>query len=99
VKDKNLDHSINIENIATLARIHLTNKEKVELPKSLDEILEYFDKLGKANVEGIEPSAHAFPLYDILREDEVDVPLDTKTALQNAPKQRNDQIIVPKIVE
>ncbi|MDR1890749.1 MAG: Asp-tRNA(Asn)/Glu-tRNA(Gln) amidotransferase subunit GatC [Puniceicoccales bacterium] len=99
MKDKKSGHHINIENIATLARIYLTDQERQELPKSLDEILGYFDELGTANVEGIEPSAHAFPLYDIIREDEVGTPFDVKTALQNAPQRRNDQIIVPKVVE
>ncbi|MDR0742348.1 MAG: Asp-tRNA(Asn)/Glu-tRNA(Gln) amidotransferase subunit GatC [Puniceicoccales bacterium] len=99
MKDKNFGHSVHIENIATLARIHLTEQERQDIEKSLDEILEYFDKLRTVNVEGIEPSAHAFPLYDILRDDEVGTPFDTKTALQNAPRQRNNQVIVPKVVE
>ncbi|MDR0693085.1 MAG: Asp-tRNA(Asn)/Glu-tRNA(Gln) amidotransferase subunit GatC [Puniceicoccales bacterium] len=99
MKDKNFDHSVHIENIATLARIHLTDQERQDLTKSLDEILEYFDKLKKVNIEGVEPSAHAFPLYDILRDDEVGTPFDIETALKNAPKRRNNQVIVPKVVE
>ncbi|MDR2603055.1 MAG: Asp-tRNA(Asn)/Glu-tRNA(Gln) amidotransferase subunit GatC [Puniceicoccales bacterium] len=99
MKDKSFDHSVHIENIATLARIHLADQERQDLAKSLDEILEYFDKLRTVNVEGVEPSAHAFPLYDILRDDEVGTPFDVKTALQNVPKRRNNQVIVPKIVE
>ncbi|MDR1528538.1 MAG: Asp-tRNA(Asn)/Glu-tRNA(Gln) amidotransferase subunit GatC [Puniceicoccales bacterium] len=99
MKDKSFDHSVHIENIAALARIYLTDQERRDLAKSLDEILEYFDKLRTVNIEGVEPSAHAFPLYDILRDDEVGTPFDRKTALQNAPKQRNNQVIVPKVVE
>ncbi|MDR1173257.1 MAG: Asp-tRNA(Asn)/Glu-tRNA(Gln) amidotransferase subunit GatC [Puniceicoccales bacterium] len=99
MKDENFDHSVHIENIAALARIYLTDQERQDLAKSLDEILEYFDKLKTVNVEGVEPSAHAYPLYDILRDDKVGTPFDTKTALQNAPRQRNNQVIVPKVVE
>ncbi|MDR2628893.1 MAG: Asp-tRNA(Asn)/Glu-tRNA(Gln) amidotransferase subunit GatC [Puniceicoccales bacterium] len=97
--DENFDHSVHIENITTLARIYLTDQERQDMAKSLDEILEYFDKLRMVNVEGVEPSAHAFPLYDILRDDEIGTPFDRKTALQNAPEQRNNQVIVPKVVE
>ncbi|MDR2776442.1 MAG: Asp-tRNA(Asn)/Glu-tRNA(Gln) amidotransferase subunit GatC [Puniceicoccales bacterium] len=99
MKDKSFDHSVHIENIAMLARIHLTNQERQGLAKSLDEILGYFDKLRMVNVEGVEPSAHVFQLYNILRGDEVGTSFDAKTALQNAPKQRNNQVIVPKVVE
>ncbi|MDR3144598.1 MAG: Asp-tRNA(Asn)/Glu-tRNA(Gln) amidotransferase subunit GatC [Puniceicoccales bacterium] len=90
---------VDVDHIATLARIHLTESEKEELRKNLASILEHFRELSSVNVDGIEPSAHAFPLYDVLREDDAAGAFDVQTALSNAPKQRSGLIIVPKVIE
>ena len=95
----NEEHHADIEKLAMLARIQLTQEEKENLPRHIDSILSYLDKLAEVDVEEIEPSAHASPLYNVLRED---VPGDVFTeeeALKNAPAQRNNLVIVPKVVE
>jgi aspartyl-tRNA(Asn)/glutamyl-tRNA(Gln) amidotransferase subunit C len=90
---------VDIDRIATLARIHFTDEEKDALRTDLLSILDHFGKLAEVDVEGVEPSAHAFPLYNVLRGDDPGPAFDPETALGNAPKQRNNLVIVPKVVE
>ncbi|MDR2737801.1 MAG: Asp-tRNA(Asn)/Glu-tRNA(Gln) amidotransferase subunit GatC [Puniceicoccales bacterium] len=93
------DRGIDIDRIATLARIHFSEEERADLRRNLDSILGHFEKLSEIDITGVEPSAHAFPLYDVLREDVAGPVFDLETALQNAPKQRNGLVVVPKVVE
>lgn len=93
------EHNIDLDKIANLARIEMTEEERDDLQKSLSNIIDHIDKLFDINVDGIEPSAHANPIYNVLRDD---VPSDTfspETAMQNAPKSRNQLLIVPKVLE
>lgn len=93
------EHNIDLDKVAKLARIEITAEERDDLQKSLSNIIDHMDKLFAINVDGIEPSAHAYPLYNVLRDD---VPTDTfspELALQNAPKARNQLLIVPKVIE
>jgi aspartyl-tRNA(Asn)/glutamyl-tRNA(Gln) amidotransferase subunit C len=50
-------------------------------------------------VDGVEPTAHAFPRYNVWDKDLARKPFSVDLALQNAPKSRNEQILVPKVVE
>lgn len=93
------EHNIDLDKVAKLARIEITAEERDDLQKSLSNIIDHMDKLFAINVDGIEPSAHAYPLYNVLRDD---VPTDTfspELALKNAPKARNQLLIVPKVIE
>ena len=50
-------------------------------------------------MEGVEPTAHAFPRFNVWDEDEPKEGLPSEKALMNAPKSRNEQVVVPKVVE
>jgi aspartyl-tRNA(Asn)/glutamyl-tRNA(Gln) amidotransferase subunit C len=65
----------------------------------LGDVLKYFEKLQEVNVEGVDPTAHAFPRFNVWDQDQVKEPFRVDQALQNAPQSRNDQIVVPKVVE
>ncbi|MDR1595353.1 MAG: Asp-tRNA(Asn)/Glu-tRNA(Gln) amidotransferase subunit GatC [Puniceicoccales bacterium] len=97
--DKNSKHSMDIDRVAMLARIHFSDGEKKELARNFDSILKFLGKLLEVNVDGVEPSAHAVPLYNVMRGDESGETLPRELALGNAPKKRDNQIIVPKVVE
>ena len=90
---------IDIDYVANLARIELTNEEKKEFSSQLGDVLHYFKKLNEVDVEGVEPMAHAFPHFNVWREDRSGEPLNVENALRNAPAERQDQIIVPKVVK
>jgi aspartyl-tRNA(Asn)/glutamyl-tRNA(Gln) amidotransferase subunit C len=65
----------------------------------LGDVLKYFEKLQEVDVDGVEPTAHAFPRYNVWDKDLARKPFSVDLALQNAPKSRNEQILVPKVVE
>ena len=89
----------NIHYAAKLAQIKLTDEEAERMGAQLGEILGYVEKLKELDVEGIEPIAHAFPVSNVTRPDEVETFEDVPALLKNAPFMNNDLFIVPKVVE
>ena len=89
----------NIHYVARLARIALTPEEESKLGTQLDGILGYIAKLKEVDVSGVEPTAHAFPLVNVIRPDVVEPSLPTEDALRNAPAKAAGLFVVPKIVE
>ena len=91
--------SVDIDYVANLARLDLTAEEKARFATQLGDILAYFEKLNAVDVTGVEPMAHAFPVFNVL-EDDVEQPGFTPAeALLNAPAQRDHQFLVPKVVD
>ena len=90
---------LDVDYVANLARIELTDKEKKKFSSQLGDVLEYFDKLNKVDVEGVEPTAHAFPRHNGWDEDQPRTGFSAEEALINAPDQRQDQVVVPKVIE
>ena len=88
-----------ISYVAHLARMHLSDAEKQKISAQLKDILTYVAKLNELDVSKVEPTAHATPLTNILRKDEVEPSIDPAKILQNAPEQARGLFIVPKIVE
>lgn len=94
--------SVNKEDVAyvaNLARMELTEEETALYARTLGQILEYVEELQQYDVEGVEPTFHALPVFDRVREDVVKTSMDTELALSNAPAQTQGQIRVPKVVE
>jgi aspartyl-tRNA(Asn)/glutamyl-tRNA(Gln) amidotransferase subunit C len=90
---------IDIQYVAHLARIALTSDEKKKLAAQLGGILGYIEKLKELDVKNVEPTAHAVPLVNVTRADEIHPSFPHDEAMRNAPKQANGLFIVPKIVE
>jgi len=90
---------IDIKYVAHLARISLTPDEEKKLSAQLGHILGYIEKLRELDVTGVEPTAHAVPMINVTRADEIRPSLPHEDALRNAPRQANGLFIVPKIVE
>ena len=90
---------IDVKYVAHLARLSLSPEEERKIGAQLGNILGYIEKLKEVDVRGVEPTAHAFPLVNVTRADEVRPSLSHKDALRNAPAQTNGLFIVPKIVE
>lgn len=89
----------NIHYVARLARIELSAEEEARLGAQLGNILGYIEKLKEVDVTGVEPTAHAFPLVNVVRPDVVEPSLPHEEALRNAPKRAGGLFVVPKIVE
>ena len=90
---------IDVRYVANLARIDLSDEECSTFQGQLDAILGYIDKLNDVNVEDIEPTAHATPVFDRLREDIALPGLSQDDLLRNAPESALGQIRVPKVVD
>jgi aspartyl-tRNA(Asn)/glutamyl-tRNA(Gln) amidotransferase subunit C len=90
---------IDIKYVAHLARIALTPDEEKKLAAQLAGIFGYIEKLKELDIAGVEPTAHAVPMVNVTRADEVKPSLPHDEAMRNAPKQASGLFIVPKIVE
>jgi len=90
---------IDIKYVAHLARLALTPEEEEKFGAQLGTVLGYVEKLKEVDVSGIEPMAHAVPLVNVTRPDEVRPSMSNEDALRNAPAQANGLFMVPRIVE
>ncbi len=90
---------LNIDYVANLARLALSDEQKARYARQLGDILHYVDKLKQVDVAGVEPMAHAAPVFNVWQDDVPRAGLSTEQALRNAPAQRQNMIAVPKVVE
>ncbi|MGA2774673.1 MAG: Asp-tRNA(Asn)/Glu-tRNA(Gln) amidotransferase subunit GatC [Candidatus Omnitrophota bacterium] len=88
-----------VEYTAHLARIELGSRELETISKQLQDILDFIDKLKKADVDGISATSHILPVSNVLREDLVKPSLSADEALKNAPSRQETFFIVPKVIE
>ena len=93
------ESSMDIDYVANLARIELTAEERQKFQGQLGDVLKYFEKLQDVDVEGVEPTAHAFPRYNVWDKDVAVEGFSSDEALLNAPEARSKQVVVPKVVE
>ena len=92
-------HNLDVAYVARLARIELTAEETELFQAQLGQVLEHVAKLRELTLDGVEPAAHAFPIFDIWREDEPRPGFTQEEALRQAPRAANGLFIVPKVVE
>ena len=85
--------------IARLARLELSDDELRHLVPQLGAIVGYVAKLSEVDTAGVEPLAHALPVQNVFREDEVATSLPRERALANAPKAREGCFAVPAVLE
>jgi len=87
-----------VEHIAWLARIELTEEEKKLFTEQFNTILDYFEIISELDTENVPPTSHVVDLTNAFREDEVKPSLITDEALKNAPKKERGFIKAPKII-
>lgn len=88
-----------VEHVARLARLDLTEAEKEEYTLQLNEILSFVEKLNQLDTTGVEPTAHAIPIHNVFRSDKTEPSLDPEKVLANAPDRVEDFFKVPKSLE
>ncbi len=88
-----------VEHVARLSRLHLTDAELERMRAELDAILAYIDKLTRVDVDGVEPTSHAVPLLNVMRDDEPAPCLPQADTLANAPDRAGEFFRVPRIIE
>ena len=88
-----------IEHIASLARIGLTDEEIELFRQQLSHILEQFEILDELDTAGIQPTGHAVDLHGVLRDDEAQDSLTSEDTLRNAPRREGNFIRVKAVLE
>jgi len=88
-----------VEHVAVLARLALDDQELDTLTGQMDAILGYVEKLNELDTDGIIPTAHAVPMENAFRDDEVRSSLANEEALGNAPASDKGCFRVPKVIE
>lgn len=86
-----------VEHVAKLARLDLTEEEKDKYSKQLGAILDYAKQMDEIDTEGVEPMSHAIPIVNVMREDEVICPHTKEELMANAPLKEDGFFRVPKI--
>ena len=91
--------SLDIDHIATLANLILTDEEKPKLEKQLDETLNYISQLEQIDTKDVQPTNQVTGLENITRDDIASPSLSQEDALKNAKETHNGFIKVPQILE
>lgn len=90
---------IDIDHVAKLARLQLTDEEKARLRAQLGAILDHAAKVGEVATADVPPTAYAIPRSNVLRPDERTPSLAVEDVLANAPEIEDERFKVPRIVE
>ncbi len=87
-----------VQHVAALARLALTDEEMIAIGKDLKAILNHVDKLSEVDVTGVKPLASPHSHCSRLHDDMAEPPLAAKTVLDLAPATEGDFIAVPKVL-
>jgi aspartyl-tRNA(Asn)/glutamyl-tRNA(Gln) amidotransferase subunit C len=87
-----------IEKVALLARLQLSDAEVDTMSSQLAQIVGYVDQLAEVDTDGVEPMAHAIELQNIFEDDHVDASLSREQALANAPHHNSTGYLVPAVL-
>jgi len=87
-----------VEHVAHLARLGLTDEELTRLEGQLNHILDQYEILARLDTDAIPPTAQTIELENILRDDVARPSLTVEEALANAPARDGDHVVVPAII-
>jgi len=90
---------MDIEKVARLARLELSEEEKHTFGNQLEQILTYMEQLNRIDTTGVEPTSHAIPLQNAFREDEARPSYPREEVLGIAPEEEDGHFKVPRIIE
>ncbi len=86
-----------VEHVAKLARLELTEEEKEKFTGQLGAVLEYVNQMNEVDTSNVEPMAHAIDFSNVMREDKVYYEQTKEELMANAPYEENGFFRVPKI--
>jgi aspartyl-tRNA(Asn)/glutamyl-tRNA(Gln) amidotransferase subunit C len=88
-----------IQKVAHLARLHISDDVAIETATSITEVLNLVDQLQAVQTDGVEPMAHPMDALQRLRKDEVNESNDRENLQSNAPAVENGLFLVPKVID
>lgn len=86
-----------VQEIASLARLDLTQQELEMFVSQFQDILEYVSMLDEVNTEAIPPAYLSSPNKSVTREDLIEDSVPTSEFLANAPESRDDYVVIPRV--
>jgi len=87
-----------VEYVANLAKLELSQKEKIKFQKELADIMKYFDQLNELNTDNVPITSHVVLLKNAFRKDRALPSLPQDKALANAPQKKGGFFRVPKVI-
>jgi aspartyl-tRNA(Asn)/glutamyl-tRNA(Gln) amidotransferase subunit C len=90
---------MDIEKVAKLARLELSDEEKHTFGNQLEQILTYMEQLNRIDTTGVEPTSHAIPIQNAFREDETRPSYSREEVLGIGPEEEDGHFKVPRIIE
>lgn len=88
-----------VEKVAWLARLELSEEEKERLTGHLNGIMGHFEELQRLDTSGVDPTSHSIPMSNVFREDAAGPSFTQEEAVSNAPDTRDFYFVVPQVVE
>ena len=88
-----------VDHIAQLAYIKLSESESEKMREQLSDILGHFEALAALDTDGVEPTGHTTDSNTIMRDDEPQPPLDQEDVLRNAPDRDGEFVRVRPVME
>ncbi|MCB0033580.1 MAG: Asp-tRNA(Asn)/Glu-tRNA(Gln) amidotransferase subunit GatC [Anaerolineales bacterium] len=88
-----------VEKIALLARLELSDAEKEMYRQTLSNVLDYVEKINELDLDGVPPTTHAVAQQNVLREDIVNSALNAEEALANAAAQADNQFAIQAVFD
>jgi len=88
-----------VEHVAKLARLVLTDEEKERFTKQMNAILEYAQKLNELDTSDVEPTTHVLPVQNVMREDVARPSWPLEETLRNSPDEEEGQYRVPPVLD
>ena len=89
---------MDIEHVAKLARLKLTDAEKERFSKQMGTVIKYIEKLSELDTKNVEPTAHVLGLNNVFRDDAVKKPLTVQDPINDSPAHSKGHYEVPKII-
>ena len=88
-----------MEYVGILAKLELSQEEREQAKKDMEQMLDYIDMLNTLDTDGVDPMSHVFPIHNVFREDTVENTDEHEKMLANAPSAKDGAFKVPKTVE
>ena len=89
---------MDIEHVAKLARLKLTDAEKKRFSNQMETIIKYIEKLNELDTKNVEPTAHVLGLENVFRNDIATNPLTDQDPIDDSPAHSKGHYEVPKII-
>jgi aspartyl-tRNA(Asn)/glutamyl-tRNA(Gln) amidotransferase subunit C len=88
-----------IESVAHLSRLELSEEEKEKITGHINRLLADFEKLQEIDTENVEPTSHVIPVHNVFRKDESRPSLPAEEVVSNGPQVAENCFVVPRVVE